>query len=85
MAIHDLLVEFLEEGDAPLATGAGAEAIAGDGGERGFLTFIEIDDFAHGNAETEADVVIGVHDGSVWHGNREKSSRLGWFSMIAIE
>lgn len=58
-------VEVLEEGDAPLAAGAGGEALGDEGGDGGVLAVEEGADFAEGDVEAEADVVVGVHGGIV--------------------
>jgi hypothetical protein len=55
-------VEVFEEGDAPLAAGAGAEAFADEGGDGGIFGFEVGADLPQGDAEAEADVVVGVHD-----------------------
>ena len=54
-------VEFFEEGDAPSASGAGAEAFADEGGDGRVFAFDVGADLAQGDAEAEADVVVGVH------------------------
>lgn len=60
-AVEALLVEFFDEGDAPLAAGAGGEAFADEAGDGGFFALAVADDLALGDVEAEADVVVVVH------------------------
>lgn len=56
-----LSVEFGEEGDAPSASCAGAEAFADEGGDGRVFAFEVGADLAERDVKAEADVVVGVH------------------------
>ncbi len=64
-AVFALLVEFFDEGDAPLAAGTGGEAFADEAGNRGVFALAEVDDLALGDVEAEAYGVVVVHGGIV--------------------
>ena len=61
LAAEVLGVEVLQERDAPLAAGAGGEALGDEGGDGGVLDGEVGADLAEGDSEAEADVVVGVH------------------------
>jgi hypothetical protein len=54
-------VEVLEEGDAPHAAGAGAEAFTDEAGDGGVFARHEVANLAETHVETEADFVVGLH------------------------
>ena len=56
-------VEVLEEGDAPHAAGAGAEAFADEAGDAWIFAREIVADFAEADVEAEADFVVGKHGG----------------------
>lgn len=58
-----LVVEVLEERDAPAAASAGREALADERGNRGVLNLQKRPDLAERDVEAEADVVVWVHGG----------------------
>lgn len=59
--IDGLLMKFLQERHAPLATSASGQAFADLAGESRFLTLAVIHDLSHGDVKAQADIVIRVH------------------------
>lgn len=53
-------VEFLQEWNAPLAPGSGSEALRNQARDRRILPGDVVAEFPQTDAETEADVVVGV-------------------------
>ena len=53
-------VEFLQEWNAPLTTGSSSEAFRNQARDRRILPRDVVAEFSQTDAETEADVVVGV-------------------------
>lgn len=58
-----LRMKMAQEGHAPAAAGPGPEALADQGGNGRFLTLQVVANFPQGDMETQADLVVRVHEG----------------------
>lgn len=62
LAIDDLLVKFLNEGNAPPTTRSCGKTGTDLAGELGAFTFTEVHDFALRNVKAEAYMIVRIHD-----------------------
>lgn len=79
------IVKVLEEGDAPLAAGSGAEAFGDEGGDRGVFAPEVSLDLPERDVEAEADMVVRIH------ANAKRACRAGgpsgwaWSGVLLLD